>query len=131
MGVVVRPFLMFQGDAEAAMTFYVSVFPDAEIVQIDRYGPAEAGAEGSVLKATLRIGDQTLACVDSPVKHSFGFTPAISLFVDCQSEDDVNRLAEALAEGGEVLMELADYGFSTRFAWVNDRFGVSWQLNLG
>ena len=54
----------------------------------------------------------------------------MSLFVDCQSDAEIERLAAALGEGGTVLMELADYGFSRRFTWLNDRFGVSWQLNL-
>jgi predicted 3-demethylubiquinone-9 3-methyltransferase (glyoxalase superfamily) len=69
-------------------------------------------------------------CIDSPVKHQFTFTPSFSFFVDCASEDDLRRLAAALGEGGPVLMALANYGFSRLFTWVNDRFGVSWQLNL-
>jgi predicted 3-demethylubiquinone-9 3-methyltransferase (glyoxalase superfamily) len=64
------------------------------------------------------------------VKHSFTFTPAVSLFVRCDSEEEVSRLCSALAEGGNVLMPVGNYGFSRRFAWVNDRFGVSWQLNF-
>ncbi|HZH50926.1 MAG TPA: VOC family protein [Microvirga sp.] len=126
----IRPFIMFEGDAEAAMAFYVSVFPGAEITDITRYGPGEAGPEGTVMKATFSIAGQTVMCIDSPVKHEFGLTPAFSFFVDCESEDEVRRLASALAEGGAVLMPLDDYGFSRRFSWVNDRFGVSWQLNL-
>ena len=69
-------------------------------------------------------------CFDSPVKHAFTFTPASSLFVECESEDEIDRIAAALGDGGAVLMPLADYGFSRRFTWLNDRFGVSWQLNL-
>lgn len=67
---------------------------------------------------------------DSPIKHAFGFTPAFSFFVDCSSEDELQRLSGALASGGAVLMPPADYGFSRLFTWINDRFGVSWQLNL-
>jgi predicted 3-demethylubiquinone-9 3-methyltransferase (glyoxalase superfamily) len=69
-------------------------------------------------------------CFDSPVKHGFTFTPSFSFFVDCDSEEEMSRIAPALAEGGGVLMEQADYGFSRQFTWVSDRFGVSWQLNL-
>jgi predicted 3-demethylubiquinone-9 3-methyltransferase (glyoxalase superfamily) len=69
-------------------------------------------------------------CIDSPVKHEFTFTPAMSLFVDCQSEDELKRLYSELAAAGSVLMPIENYGFSRRFAWVSDRFGVSWQLNL-
>jgi predicted 3-demethylubiquinone-9 3-methyltransferase (glyoxalase superfamily) len=131
MVAAVQPFLMFQGNnAEEAMDFYVSLFPDARIIDIVRYGPGEAGVEGSVMRATFSIAGQTVMCIDSPVKHDFGFTPAFSLFVDCESEDEVGRLASVLSDGCTVLMPLDDYGFSRRFAWVNDRFGVSWQLNL-
>jgi predicted 3-demethylubiquinone-9 3-methyltransferase (glyoxalase superfamily) len=67
---------------------------------------------------------------DSFVKHDFTFTPATSLFVDCASEAEQERLVAALCEGGMTYMPLGNYGFSRRFAWVGDRFGVSWQLNL-
>lgn len=126
----VRPFLMFEGKAEEAMTFYTSVFPDSKILDIRRYGPGEAGAEGSIHKASFQIGDQTIACIDSPVKHAFSFTPSFSLFVDCDSEEELRRYVTALVDGGTTLMPLANYGFSRQFAWVADRFGVSWQLNL-
>jgi predicted 3-demethylubiquinone-9 3-methyltransferase (glyoxalase superfamily) len=130
MATSVRPFLMFEGRAEEAMKFYVSLFPNGKIVDVTRYGSGEPGAEGSVKVATFSLGEQTVMCIDSPVKHRFTFTPAFSFFVDCASEDDLRRLAAALGEGGAVLMGLANYGFSRLFTWVNDRFGVSWQLNL-
>ena len=127
----VKPFLMFQGnDAEAAMNFYVSLFPGAEIIEVVRYGPGEAGAEGSVHRATFSIAGQTVMCIDSPVKHAFSFTPAFSFFIDCSSEEEQRRVFAGLSEGGNVLMPLGDYGFSRQFAWVSDRYGVSWQLNL-
>lgn len=130
MAKSVRPFLMFEGHAEAAMNFYVSLFPDAEIVSIARFGPEGPGAEGSVYQASFAVAGQIIMCFDSPVKHGFTFTPSVSLFVECESETEIDRLAGALSEGGEFLMPLGDYGFSRRFAWVSDRFGVSWQLNL-
>jgi predicted 3-demethylubiquinone-9 3-methyltransferase (glyoxalase superfamily) len=130
MPTSVRPFLMFEGRAEEAMTFYVSLFPDAKVRDIVRYGAGQAGAEGSVMKASFSVAGQTVMCIDSPVKHAFTFTPAFSLFVECESEVDIERFAAALAAGGTVLMPLGDYGFSRRFTWLNDRFGVSWQLNL-
>ncbi len=130
MGTKIRPFLMFQGNAEEAMNFYVSLFPGGEIIDIVRYGPGEAGAEGTVMTASFSIGSQTVMCIDSPVKHDFTFTPAFSLFVDCEAEEEIRRLSSVLAEGGATLMPLDEYGFSRRFAWVSDRYGVSWQLNL-
>jgi len=130
MAAKITTFLMFEGRAEEAMTFYASLFDGAEIASIERYGADGPGAEGTVEQATLRLPGQTLICFDSPVEHGFGFTPAISLFVDCESEREVDELFAGLAEGGAVLMGLDAYPFSKRFGWVNDRFGVSWQLNL-
>jgi predicted 3-demethylubiquinone-9 3-methyltransferase (glyoxalase superfamily) len=130
MNAKVRPFLMFSGKAEEAMNFYVSLIPGSKIVDITRYGPGAAGPEGSVMKAAFSVGGQTVMCIDSPVKHDFTFTPAFSFFVDCDSEAELERLSAALSEGGATLMPLDDYGFSRKFTWVNDRYGVSWQLNL-
>ena len=122
--------LMFEGSAEGAMTFYVSLFDDSEIQQVVRYGPEGPGAEGTILRATFTLGGREFACIDSPMKHGFTFTPSISLFVDCGSQAELDRAFGRLSEGGTVLMPVGDYGFSTRFGWVADRFGVSWQLNL-
>src|SRR4051812_47033342 len=106
---------MFQAqDAEAAMTFYVSLFSDSEILDIDRYGAAGPGPKGTVIRARFRIGGQEIFCSDSFVKHAFGFTPSSSLFVYCASDDEIARLAAALADGGAELMPLGDYGFSRR-----------------
>lgn len=68
--------------------------------------------------------------IDSAAQHQFNFTPSMSLFVGCETEEELDLLFGALSEAGQVLMPLDDYGFSRRFAWVNDRFGASWQLNL-
>jgi predicted 3-demethylubiquinone-9 3-methyltransferase (glyoxalase superfamily) len=125
----VQPFLMFEGQAEEAMNFYVSLFPGSEIGAVVRYGPGAAGKEGSVMRANFTVAGQTMICIDSPAKHDFSFTPSFSLFVDCDTEADLRRFAAALGEGGTVLMPLDNYGFSKQFTWLNDRFGVSWQLN--
>lgn len=126
-----QPFLMFQkNDAEAAMNLYVSLFDDGEVLDVERWTKDGPGAEGSVKLARFRAAGQTVLCSDSPVKHAFDFTPSASFFVDCGSEAEQDRLFAALSQDGAVLMPLDDYGFSRRFAWVNDRFGVSWQINL-
>ena len=126
----VYPFLMFTGKAEEAMKFYTSLFPNARILNISRYTSGGSGVAGAVLRATFTIGEQTVMCTDSPIKHGFTFTPSCSLFVNCDSEDQIRRLSDALSAGGSVLMPLGHYGFSRKFMWLNDRYGVSWQLNL-
>lgn len=130
MSQKITTFLMFEGVAEEAMSFYLSLFDDAEVLAITRYGADEAGAEGSVMHATFRLADQEYMAIDSSVRHGFTFTPAMSLYVQCETEAEIERLFAALSEKGETLMPLDSYGFSTKFGWVSDRFGVSWQLNL-
>lgn len=130
MANAVATHLMFDGTAEEAMNFYVSIFKDSTINRIERYAAGEPGAEGSVKQASFTLAGQPFLCIDSPVKHDFTFTPSISIFVDCENEAELVEAFERLAEGGEVLMPVDDYGFSVRFGWVRDRYGVSWQLNL-
>src|ERR1044072_5122116 len=130
----VTPFLMFQGgQCEPALDLYVSAVPDSRILDMVRWGPGGPGgpaAEGQVMLARARIGGLEVKFSDTPIKHAFDFTPSSSLFVECASREEQDRIAAALAEGGEWLIGLGDYGFSQRFGWLNDRFGVSWQLNL-
>lgn len=131
MSQEVRPFLMFQdGCAETAMIFYAGLFSNGEILKIEKYGPEGQGPEGTVVRAVFQIGDQQVMCSDSPIKHAFDFTPSSSLFVTCSSKAEIEQLFSSLSDGGEVLMPLDNYGFSEKFGWVNDRFGVSWQLNF-
>lgn len=126
-----RPFLMFQKqNAEAAMNFYISLFPAAKVTAIQRYGAEGPGPEGTVMRADFIVAGQDVICIDSPAKHAFEFTPSFSFFVDCESEAELRRLHAALAEGGAEMMPVNNYGFSQLFAWVQDRFGVSWQINL-
>jgi len=128
--MTITPFLMFEGTAEAAMNFYASLFPDATIDNINRFGPGGPGREGSVMQATMSLKGQKLFFFDSPVKHAFTFTPSISLMVDCDSAEELDRLFTALSDQGKTLMPLDAYPFARRFAWVDDRFGVSWQLRF-
>lgn len=130
--VAVQPFLMFQGEGSEALDFYQSVLPGFRVDELKRYGPGEQGPEGQIAQARFTVGGQTVRCFDSPVKHAFTFTPAWSFWMDCGSEDEVRRIAEALgAGGGSFLMPVDNYGFSKLFAWVSDRFGVSWQISHG
>ena len=122
--------LMFSGDASAAMELYASIFPTFRVERIERYGPGERGSEGTVKRAAASLDGHELVVIDSPVKHAFTFTPAISLFRDCERADELDAAFEKLAAGGQVFMPVGNYGFSARFGWCTDRFGVSWQLNL-
>ncbi|QHE62493.1 VOC family protein [Rossellomorea vietnamensis] len=127
----VTPFLMFQnGNAEEAMNFYTSLIEGSSITNIARYGANESGDEGTVMQATFTLKGQEFMCIDSNVKHQFDFTPSFSIFLTCDTEEELETIYEKLSEGGQALMPLGDYGFSKKFGWLNDRFGVSWQLNL-
>lgn len=126
----VTPFLMFEGQAQQAMDLYTRVIPQSRILDVQRYGPDGPGAEGSVLVASISLNGQTVMCSDGNISHDFTFTPAMSLFITCKDEQELERLSAALAEGGKFLMPPDNYGFSRRFAFAEDRFGVSWQINL-
>lgn len=127
----ITTFLMFQdGNAEEAMNFYISLFDNSEIVNITRYGANEAGNKGTVMHAIFSLNGQEYMCIDSYVEHEFTFTPAISLYVKCDTEEEINKVFEKLSEGGKILMPLGSYPFSERFGWVNDKYGVSWQLTF-
>jgi predicted 3-demethylubiquinone-9 3-methyltransferase (glyoxalase superfamily) len=119
-----HPFLMFQGRCEEALNAYVAAIPGARITALDRK------PDGTVAMARLTIAGLEILANDSPPVHDFDFTPSTSIFLTVGSEAQLDQIAAALAaEGGALLMPPGDYGFSTRFAWVKDRFGPSWQIN--
>lgn len=124
--------LMFMGRAEEAIRFYTTLFDDSRVESIQHYGPDFPGPEGQVAHARFRLKGQLLLATDSHVgKQPFTFTPSMSFFVSCEDEAEVDRLFAALSEGGNVLMSLSDdYQFARKYAFVQDRFGVSWQLML-
>lgn len=128
----VHTHLMFQnGQAEQALRHYAEIFDGGfSIDELDTYSEADDGPTGKVQLAVCTLLGQRITVIDSPAEHDFDMTPAISLFVEFDDEDDVEHLFGALAEDGEVFMPLDDYGFSRRYGWVADRFGVPWQLNL-
>src|SRR3954451_5179916 len=124
--------LMFVGEqygkAEEAMNLYVSLFADSRLEHVERFGDDADEAAGKHARLTIACREYT--AMDSGGRHEFGFTPALSLAVECDDKGRLDAAFAALADGGEVLMPLGDYGFSAKFGWLNDRFGVSWQLNL-
>lgn len=119
------PALMFQGHARGALALYARLFPDARVENLQHQ------EDGTVRGADLHLTPAlTLRVSDSPPIHAFTFTPSTSLFVDCTDEAEFQNLYAGLSDGGGVLMAPGDHGFSARFAWVNDCYGVSWQLNV-
>ena len=123
-------YLLFQGEAEEAFHYYQRVFPEAEALAINRY-PADAGEmAGKLLPTRLTIAGYTLMLADSPNPNEFSFTPSTSIYINFEDEDELMDVHDHLVAGGDVFMPLDDYGFSQQFAWIQDKFGVSWQLNL-
>lgn len=82
------------------------------------------------MHASFSLKGQEFMCIDSNVKHEFTFTPSFSIYITCDTDEEINRLYENLSSGGALLMPLDNYGFSKKFGWVVDKFGVSWQVNL-
>jgi predicted 3-demethylubiquinone-9 3-methyltransferase (glyoxalase superfamily) len=112
----ITPFLWFDGKAEEAMNFYVSVFKNSKVVKVSRYGEAGPGPKGTVMSATFELdGQQFYALNGGP---QFTFTPAISLFVNCETQQEVDELWDKLSEDGK----------KERCGWLKDKYGLSWQI---
>lgn len=112
----ITPFLWFDGKAEEAMNFYTSIFKNSKIGSITRYGEAGPGPKGTVMSATFQLdGQEFMALNGGPM---FSFSPAVSFFVNCATQAEVDELWEKLSEGGE----------KQRCGWLKDKYGVSWQI---
>ena len=124
--------LTFQDyNAEKGMDFYVALFENSKIIEIERWGKGAPVKEGKIMKALFELDGNLFMCSDSPPNHhEWDFTPAVSNYIECDNEEEINKFFTKLSENGEVLMPLGNYGFSEKFAMVTDQFGVSWQLNL-
>jgi predicted 3-demethylubiquinone-9 3-methyltransferase (glyoxalase superfamily) len=129
----ITPSLWFDKSAEEAMNFYTSIFSKAKIISIKRYpeeapAPVMEGMEGHVLTGIFEIeGYRFMALDGGPL---FTFNPSVSFFVNCKTKEEINGLWKALSKGGETLMPLDQYPFSEWYGWVQDKYGVSWQLML-
>jgi predicted 3-demethylubiquinone-9 3-methyltransferase (glyoxalase superfamily) len=112
----IKPFLWFDSNAEEAMNFYTATFKNSKIGQVRRYGEAGPGPKGSVMTATFQIeGQEFMALNGGP---HYKFTPAISFFVSCETQKEVDELWEKLSAGGEAM----------QCGWLKDKFGVAWQI---
>lgn len=112
----ITPFLWFDGKAEEAANFYTSIFKNSKLGQIRRYGDAGPGPKGSVLTASFAIEGQEFVALNGGPQ--FTFTPAISFFVSCETQEEVDEFWDKLSEGGK----------KNRCGWLQDKFGVSWQI---
>ncbi|HEY6088968.1 MAG TPA: VOC family protein [Gemmatimonadaceae bacterium] len=112
----ITPFLWFDGDAEEAMNLYVSVFRNSKVVSVRRYGDAGPGPKGSVMTATFQLEGQEFHALNGGPKYKF--TPAISLFVSCETQQEVDELWNKLSAGGH----------KDKCGWLQDKFGLSWQI---
>lgn len=112
----ITPFLWFDNQAEEAMNFYVSLFKNSQILSVSRYGDGGPGPQGTVMTATFQLdGQEFMALNGGPY---FKFTEAISLFVNCETQEEVDELWEKLSAGGE----------EEQCGWLKDRYGLSWQI---
>lgn len=132
----ITPYLWFADNAEEAANFYVSTFSatgnPAQLGHVTRYDSASAEVSGipagTVMTMNFQLAELDFVALNGgPV---FSFTPSLSFFVSCENEAEVDALWQALSERGETLMPLDNYPFSEKYGWCNDKFGVSWQLNL-
>ena len=128
----ITPNLWFDDQAEQAVEFYVSAFDNSTIGTSSRYDAASAEVsgqpDGSVMTVDFELDGQEFVALNGGPE--FRFNPAISFIVNCSTEDEVDELWEQLSENGEVLMPLDAYPFSDRYGWIQDQYGVSWQLIL-
>jgi predicted 3-demethylubiquinone-9 3-methyltransferase (glyoxalase superfamily) len=124
----ITPFLWFDTQAEEAAKLYTSIFDDSRIVDTARYGEAGPGPEGTVITVTFQLAGQEFMALNGGPE--FTFSPALSFIVNCETQQEIQRLWQNLRRDGIVFMELDKYPFSPQFGWVQDRFGISWQLNL-
>ncbi|MBX9725132.1 MAG: VOC family protein, partial [Candidatus Obscuribacterales bacterium] len=124
--------IWFDKNAEEAAAFYTSLFEDSHISKVAHYNDASAAAsgqpKGSVMTISISLAGQDFLLLNGgPVYKP---SPAISFYVGCKTENEIDELFKKLSEGGKVLMPLSKYPFSEKFAWFDDKYGVSWRLNL-
>ncbi len=110
------PFLWFDGKAEEAANFYVSLFKNSRIVNISRYGDAGPGPKGTAMSATFELAGQRFIALNAGPQ--FKFSEAISFFINCETQQEVDDLWEKLSAGGQ----------KSKCGWLKDKYGLSWQV---
>ena len=122
-----KPFITFEGQGQAAIDLYQSIFPSSRLDSIQHHAPPH---DSLIMMAKFRIEGQEVMISDSPISHEWKITPGISFFLEVDSVEILEDFSQKLAVGGKVMMPAGNYGFSTMFTWVEDQFGVNWQLNV-
>jgi predicted 3-demethylubiquinone-9 3-methyltransferase (glyoxalase superfamily) len=112
----ITPFLWFDGKAEEAMNFYVSVVKNSKVVSVSRYGEGSPGQKGTVMSATFELAGQRFIALNGGPQ--FTFSPAISFLINCETQEEVDQLWEKLSDGGK----------KERCGWLKDKYGLSWQI---
>lgn len=112
----ITPFLWFNDQAEEAVNFYTTIFKNSKIGSITRYGEVGPGQKGKVMSATFQLGGQEFMALNGGPLYTF--SPAISFFVNCETQEEVDDFWEKLSEGGE----------KQKCGWLKDKFGLSWQI---
>ena len=112
----ITPFLWFDGQLEEAMNFYTSIFKNSKVVNITRYGEAGPGLAGTVMSATFQLeGQEFIALNGGPL---YKFSPATSFFVQCETQEEIDYFFNKLSAGGR----------PNRCGWLDDKFGLTWQI---
>ena len=122
-----RPFITMQGQAKDALDFYQAVFTSFEMISLQHHSEPH---EKLIMLAVFSVDEQEIMISDSFITHDWEINPGISFFINLDQEEQLHELAEKLGANGNFHMPPGDYGFSKLFAWVEDQFGVNWQLNI-
>ena len=124
---MMRPFITIQGQAKDALDFYQAVFTSFEMISLQHHSEPH---EKLIMLAVFSVDEQEIMISDSFITHDWEINPGISFFINLDQEEQLHELAEKLGANGNFHMPPGDYGFSKLFAWVEDQFGVNWQLNI-
>ena len=122
-----RPFITIEQRAQEALDFYSATFPSFVLHSLQHHAEPH---DALIMLASFSIRGQELMISDSPIKHEWGITPGVSFFLDVEDEATLLSFANQLSNEGKVMMPPGNYGFSKQFAWVEDQFGINWQLNV-
>ncbi|SDK36123.1 VOC family protein [Lacicoccus qingdaonensis] len=124
------PFLTFNGNAMEALNYYKEVFYDLDVEYLQEYGPETPELTGKIMQAVISLNGQQIMLNDSSLPEEFNFTPSMSFYIECRDLNEIELYYRKLKRNAAILVPLDEYGPGRHFAHVQDRFGLSWQLNF-